>query len=46
MPMPKIQIDEPTIGMTFTINTSPFVGREGAYVACRVDEESDFKKNY
>src|ERR1700712_4182540 len=29
MPMPKIQIDEPTIGMTFTINTSPFVGREG-----------------
>src|SRR5665213_3782627 len=29
MPMQQIQIDEPTIGMTFTINTSPFVGREG-----------------
>ena len=28
-PMPHIQIDEPTIGMTFTINTSPFAGREG-----------------
>jgi GTP-binding protein len=34
-PMPKIQIDEPTIGMLFTINTSPFGGREGAYVTSR-----------
>lgn len=34
-PMPKIQIDEPTIGMTFTINTSPFAGREGTYVTSR-----------
>ncbi len=30
-----IQIDEPTIAMTFTINTSPFVGREGNYVTSR-----------
>ncbi|MEP6716860.1 MAG: translational GTPase TypA [Terriglobia bacterium] len=35
MPMPKIQIDEPTIGMTFTINTSPFVGKEGTFVTSR-----------
>jgi GTP-binding protein len=35
MPMPRIQIDEPTIGMTFTINTSPFVGREGTFVTSR-----------
>jgi len=35
MPMQQIQIDEPTIGMTFTINTSPFVGREGTYVTSR-----------
>jgi GTP-binding protein len=34
-PMPIIQIDEPTIGMTFTINTSPFVGREGQFVTSR-----------
>ncbi|WP_180541165.1 translational GTPase TypA [Nevskia soli] len=34
-PLPVIQIDEPTIGMTFTINTSPFVGREGQYVTSR-----------
>jgi len=34
-PMVKIQIDEPTIGMLFTINTSPFAGREGQYVTSR-----------
>ena len=34
-PMPRIQIDEPTIAMLFTINTSPFVGREGQYVTSR-----------
>ena len=30
-----IQIDETTISMTFTINTSPFAGREGQYVTSR-----------
>ncbi len=35
MPLPLIQIDEPTIAMTFTINTSPFAGREGQYVTSR-----------
>ncbi|MGO9243073.1 MAG: translational GTPase TypA [Bryobacteraceae bacterium] len=34
-PLPIIQIDEPTISMLFTINTSPFVGREGTYVTSR-----------
>jgi GTP-binding protein len=34
-PLPRIQIDEPTIAMTFTINTSPFAGREGTYVTSR-----------
>src|SRR5579871_1073970 len=34
-PMPHIQIDEPTIGMTFTVNTSPFAGREGQFVTSR-----------
>src|SRR5215510_1366570 len=33
--LPKIQIDEPTIAMIFTINTSPFAGREGTYVTSR-----------
>jgi GTP-binding protein len=34
-PLPLVQIDEPTIAMTFTINTSPFAGREGNYVTSR-----------
>src|SRR5436309_3250338 len=34
-PLPRIQIDEPTIAMRFTINTSPFAGREGQYVTSR-----------
>jgi GTP-binding protein len=34
-PLPPIVIDEPTIAMLFTINTSPFCGREGNYVTSR-----------
>ena len=34
-PLLHIQIDEPTIAMTFTVNTSPFAGREGSYVTSR-----------
>ncbi len=34
-PLPPIQIDEPTIAMTFSVNNSPFAGREGQYVTSR-----------
>jgi GTP-binding protein len=34
-PLPPIAIDEPTIAIVFTVNTSPFAGREGTYVTSR-----------
>jgi GTP-binding protein len=40
-PLPPIVIDEPTIAMTFTVNTSPFAGREKELltnVSLRVEE--------
>ena len=34
-PLPPIEIEQPTVRMTFSINTSPFAGREGKYVTSR-----------
>jgi GTP-binding protein len=34
-PLPLIVIDEPTIAMQFSVNNSPFAGREGQYVTSR-----------
>ena len=34
-PLPPIVIDEPTIAIQFSVNNSPFAGREGQYVTSR-----------
>ncbi|HUS58411.1 MAG TPA: translational GTPase TypA [Planctomycetota bacterium] len=40
----RIQVDEPTISMLFTINTSPFSGREGQHVQSKKIRERLFKE--
>ncbi len=39
-----IKLDEPTMSMVFTINTSPFCGREGTFVTSRHIRERLFKE--
>ncbi|MDN5314947.1 MAG: GTP-binding protein [Clostridiales bacterium] len=34
-PLPFVSIDEPTIAMTFSVNNSPFAGKEGKFVTSR-----------
>ncbi|MDD3867782.1 MAG: GTP-binding protein, partial [Eubacteriales bacterium] len=43
-PLPFINIDEPTIAMTFSVNDSPFAGNEGRFVTSRQLRERLFRE--
>jgi GTP-binding protein len=43
-PLPPLKIDEPTIEMVFSVNTSPFAGREGKYVTSRQIRDRLYKE--
>jgi len=43
-PLPALRIDEPSLEMVFSINTSPFAGKEGTYLTSRQLKDRLFKE--
>ena len=44
LPLPLLKIEEPTVRMTFSVNSSPFAGREGDFKTSRQIEERLYKE--
>ncbi len=45
-PLPFVNISEPTLSMTFSVNNSPFAGQEGRYVTSRNIRDRLFREVY
>lgn len=43
-PLPMLHIDEPTLQMTFSVNNSPFAGKEGKFLTVRKIEDRLYKE--
>ncbi len=44
LPLPVLKIDEPTLQMTFGVNTSPFAGKDGKFLTARQLEDRLYKE--
>ncbi len=43
-PLPRLEVDEPVLRMSFGVNTSPYAGREGTFLTSRHLSERLFKE--